>query len=223
MLAAGRGIRLGAGIPKAFVPLAGEPLVVRSVRALARSGALERILPVLPEAELVRWRELEGGLGDVGGLLSPVAGGCERQDSTRAGLAALPADTEVVAVHDAARCLVRPVDVARVVEVARSHGAALLAVPARDTIKRVEAGEVRETPARESLWVAQTPQVFRMDLLREALEKAEAEGFVGTDDAQLVERLGVTVRVVEGDPGNVKITGPEDLRAAELRLAEAPA
>jgi 2-C-methyl-D-erythritol 4-phosphate cytidylyltransferase len=221
VLAAGRGVRLGAGIPKAFVPLAGVALVVRSLRALAASGALDRILPVLPAADLVRWQGLTGQLEGIEGLLDPVPGGVERQDSTRAGLSALPAEVDVVAIHDAARCLVRPEDVARVVEAGCSHGAALLAVPARDTIKRVEAGVVVESPTRESLWVAQTPQVFRTDILREALAKAEAEGFLGTDDAQLVERLGVAVHVVEGHADNLKITGPEDLRAAEAVLGEA--
>jgi 2-C-methyl-D-erythritol 4-phosphate cytidylyltransferase len=137
----------------------------------------------------------------------------------RAGLAALPPDVEWVAVHDAARPLVRAADVTRVVAAARRHGAALLAVPVRDTLKRVSGGRVAETLPRAACWAAQTPQVFRVELLREALAKAEAEGFQGTDDAQLVERLGVPVEVVEGDPSNLKITWPEDVELAEALLA----
>ena len=113
-------------------------------------------------------------------------------DRTRCapGSNVLPADVELVAIHDAARPLVRPGDVARVVAAAARSGAALLAVPLRDTLKRVRDGRVVETPARDELWAAQTPQVFRTALLREALARAEADGFRGTDDAQLVERLG---------------------------------
>ena len=102
-------------------------------------------------------------------------------------------------------------------------GAAILAVPCPDTLKRVRDGRVIETPLRSELWAAQTPQVFRVELLREALAKADAEGFVGTDDAQLVERLGVAVRVVPGEPENRKITGPDDLAAAEAWLRQTEA
>jgi 2-C-methyl-D-erythritol 4-phosphate cytidylyltransferase len=152
--------------------------------------------------------------------LPAVPGGAERQDSMRAGLAALPPDCEWVAVHDAARALVRPADVARVVEAARRSGAALLAVPVRDTLKQTIGGRVVATVPREALYAAQTPQVFRVSLLREALDKAGTDGFQGTDDAQLVERLGAPVEIVEGDPGNLKITWAADLAWAETQVAE---
>ena len=106
------------------------------------------------------------------------------------------------------------------VAAAAQTGAALLAVPVRDTLKRVRDGRVVETPAREELWAAQTPQVFRAALLREAIAKAQAEGFQGTDDAQIVERLGVPVAIVAGDPSNLKITWPADLGWAEACLRE---
>jgi 2-C-methyl-D-erythritol 4-phosphate cytidylyltransferase len=218
VLAAGRGTRLGADRPKAFVRLAGEPLIVHSVRSLSAAQGIDWIQVVVPAEDPGLWQEAQSVLEGLAGLLPAVPGGAERQDSVQAGLDALAADVDLVAVHDAARALVRPEDVDRVVAVARAEGAALLAAPARDTIKRVCDGRVQETPPRETCWVAQTPQVFRRELLAEALAKAEAEGFVGTDDAQLVERLGVPVHVVEGDPGNLKITGPEDLVAAEARL-----
>jgi 2-C-methyl-D-erythritol 4-phosphate cytidylyltransferase len=140
----------------------------------------------------------------------------------RAGLAALPATAELVAVHDAARPCVRGDAVRRVIEAARATGAAILATPARDTIKRVVAGWVVETPPRAECWAAQTPQVFRVEILREALAKAESDGRLGTDDAQLVEALGVRVCVVLGDADNLKITTPEDLAIAERVLALAP-
>jgi 2-C-methyl-D-erythritol 4-phosphate cytidylyltransferase len=147
-----------------------------------------------------------------------VVGGAERQDSVRAGLKALPEGAELVAVHDAARPLVRPEDVTRVVEAARRDGAAILATPVRDTVKRVRQGRVIETPERSECWAAQTPQVFRVRILREAMAKAAADGVVGSDDAQIVERLGVPVTVVEGDPRNIKLTFPEDLAVLERWL-----
>jgi 2-C-methyl-D-erythritol 4-phosphate cytidylyltransferase len=215
VLAAGRGERFGAGQPKAFLPLAGRPLVVHAVEALAACDAIDWIVAVLPAAEIGRLAAWQWSVVAARKVVATVAGGVERQDSMRAGLTALPAEVELVAIHDAARPLVRPCDVARVVAAAARSGAALLAVPVRDTLKRVCDGQVVETPPREGLWAAQTPQVFRAALLREALARAEADGFRGTDDAQLVERLGCAVEIVEGDPSNLKITGPADLAWAE--------
>jgi len=217
LLAAGRGERLGHALPKAFVPLAGRSLLARSAEALRSSPGVEAVQPVLPAGAGLP--EDARGLG----LLPPVAGGARRQDSVLAGLRALPEGFEWVAVHDAARPRVRPEAVAQVLEAARRHGAALLAVPVADTLKRVHEGRVVETAPREGLWAAQTPQAFRTELLREALEKALAEGRSGTDCASLVEALGAPVWVVEGDPDNRKITGPEDLAEAERELASVEA
>jgi 2-C-methyl-D-erythritol 4-phosphate cytidylyltransferase len=191
--------------------------------ALAAVPEIDRVVPVVSRAELARFRALDLRALPAAKLAPAVCGGAERQDSVRAGLAALAADVELVAVHDAARPLVRPAAVSRAIALARESGAAILAVPVRDTIKRVAGDRVLETPERSALVAAQTPQVFRTALLREALAKAEAEGFLGTDDAQLVERLGVAVRIAAGDPENLKITHPADLRAAEAWLAGGPA
>jgi 2-C-methyl-D-erythritol 4-phosphate cytidylyltransferase len=220
VLGAGRGERLGYAAPKAFVPLAGRPLIAHALEALAAPEEVDWVVPVIPADARERYAGLVGQLRYREKLADPVAGGPERQDSVAAGLAALPPDVGLVAVHDAARPLVKPADVSRVIAAARRGGAAILAVPARDTIKRVRQGRVLETPPRAECWAAQTPQVFRVELLREAHAKAEAEGRLGTDCAQLVEALGVPVEVVEGDPGNLKITCPEDLEGAE-RVLEA--
>ena len=188
VLGAGRGKRLGAELPKAFVPLRGVPLILRSLRVLDAVPAIDLIVPVVGSADQERYASLPlEGLTRVG---NPVTGGALRQDSMAAGVAALPAATEWVAVHDAARCLVDAADVAAVVAAARESGAAILAERVRDTIKRVRADRIVETPDRSECWAAQTPQVFRYELLREAIEKARAEGWRGTDDAELVERLG---------------------------------
>jgi 2-C-methyl-D-erythritol 4-phosphate cytidylyltransferase len=218
VVAAGRGERLGHALPKAFAPLAGRPLLLRALEAMAAVAAIDLVVPVVSAADRPSWRALEPELSGIAKLAPAVDGGAERQDSVRAGVEALPDDVSLVAIHDAARPLVRPEAVERVIAAARREGAAILALPVRDTVKRVQGGRILETPARSELWAAQTPQVFRIALLREALAKARAEGFVGTDDAQIVERLGVSVAVVEGDPANLKITHPEDLDAAEQWL-----
>jgi 2-C-methyl-D-erythritol 4-phosphate cytidylyltransferase len=179
---------------------------------------VDAIVPVLPAEWLARAGAWAVGESALRTLCPAIAGGAERQDSMRAGLARLPPEVEIVAVHDAARALVRPADVARVVAAAERSGAALLATPVRDTIKQARAGRVVATQPRADLWAAQTPQVFRAALLREALAKADADGFRATDDAQLVERLGVPVEIVEGDPGNLKLTWPADFAWAEAAL-----
>lgn len=220
LLAAGRGERLGHALPKGFVPLAGRPMLLHALDALAAVPELDSIVPVVAEDEIARLRALLDASGPHPKLAPAVAGGTERQDSVRAGMEALPDDTELVAVHDAARCLVRPETVSRVIASARREGAAILAIPARDTIKRVSGTRIVETPSRSECWAAQTPQVFRVELLREGLAKAAADGYLGTDDAELVERLGVTVHVVPGDTDNLKLTHPEDLALAERILQE---
>lgn len=212
VLAAGRGERLGHPLPKAFVPLAGATLLERSIRALASCGAFERIQPVLAAGDLDRYAALP--LGDVASLRPPVIGGAARQDSMRAGLAALSEDVAFVAVHDAARCLVSSEDLRAVAAAARETGAALLGERSRDTIKRVEEGRVVETPERDTCWAAQTPQVIRRDWLVAGLEGATGAGRLATDDAQLVEWAGHPVAMVESKAPNPKITRPEDLHLA---------
>jgi len=219
VLAAGRGERFGGDVPKGFTSLAGRSLLAHSVLALAASPEIDCVIPVLPVVRDARAEACLAELESVDKLRPAVAGGVERQDSMRAGLAAVPAGTELVAVHDAARPLVRSERVSEVVRAAREHGAALLAIPVRDTLKRAAGGIVVETPDRREYWVAQTPQVFRIELLREGLAKADAAGRLATDDASLVEALGVAVRLVPGDPENLKITVPSDLAAAEAWLA----
>jgi 2-C-methyl-D-erythritol 4-phosphate cytidylyltransferase len=220
VLAAGRGERLGHALPKGFVPLAGRPLLLHALARMEAVAEVERVVPVLPEGALAHYRAALAVAGPLHKLAEPVAGGRERQDSMRAGLAALPEGVEWVAIHDAARPLVSADAVRRVIAAARETGAAILALPVRDTIKRVQGGRIVETPPRAECWAAQTPQVFRVEILREALAKADAEGRLGTDDAQLVEALGIAVHVVTGEPENLKITGPEDLLVAERILLE---
>jgi len=218
VLAAGRGERLGGDLPKAFVPLAGKALVLHALEALAAPAAIDLVIPVVARGDLDRWSDLQSQLDAIPKLAGPVVGGAERQDSMAAGLAALPAGVSHVAVHDAARPLVRPEAVERVVRAAKRDGAAILAVPVQDTIKRVRGGRVVETPVRSECFAAQTPQVFGLEILREALAKAAIDAFVGSDDAQIVEALGVAVTVVAGDVENLKVTLACDLAVAERLL-----
>ena len=221
VLGAGRGERLGGELPKAFVAVAGQTLLERSIRLLAASNEFVRIQPVLAKRDFDRFKELQ--LQHLAALRHPVEGGEERQDSVRAGLQSLPDECAWVAVHDAARCLVSPEDVRRVVEAAKRDGAAILAEPVRDTIKRVRSRRIVETPLRDECWAAQTPQVMRCDWLREAMKAAGEANRLGTDDAQLVEWLGHPVTIVEAKSPNPKITRPEDLALAEAVLAASEA
>jgi 2-C-methyl-D-erythritol 4-phosphate cytidylyltransferase len=220
VVAAGKGIRLGQSVPKAFVRLRGQSLLERSIRTLAAVPGVAAIVPVVARDALDRYAGLPlADLGDV--VTAPVEGGLERQDSVAAGLAALgpnAGDFDLVGVHDAARCLVSVEDVERVIARAAEAGAAILAAPVRDTIKTVEGDRIVDSPSRAGLWAAQTPQVFRPRWLRDALALGREEGLHGTDDAQLVAHAGHDVFVVEGSERNVKLTHPGDVAVAEAWL-----
>lgn len=214
LLCAGRGERLGAGLPKATVPLAGRPLFTWSLATLQRAACIDAIVVVGPTRML---RELLAASGLAPAKVAAwVEGGEERQHSVARGLAALPGDCDLVAVHDCARALVSEAVVARAVATARAHGAAIAAVPLADTLKRVDAGAIVATPSRAGLWCAQTPQVFRRDWLEAA---HAAAGAPATDDAALVEALGHTVHIAEGEVVNLKVTTPGDHALAEAWLA----
>jgi 2-C-methyl-D-erythritol 4-phosphate cytidylyltransferase len=224
ILAAGRGERLGEDGPpegKAFLPILGEPMLRWSARALDACPEIASIVIVAPPGEEARARSILGeGLSKVRRV---VAGGLERQDSLGAGLDALAELAQgdpLVAVHDAARALLRSGDAGRTVIAAERWGAAILAVPVKDTIKIVEKDAwIQATPERARLWIAQTPQVARASLLRRALGEFRAAGRVSTDEAGLLEGIGVAVRVVLGDYTNIKITTPDDVLLAEAILA----
>jgi 2-C-methyl-D-erythritol 4-phosphate cytidylyltransferase len=208
VVAAGKGTRMGT--KKQFLPLAGLPILVRTLQTLAACPSIDRILIVGAEEDLNRIHELVSEIPKISRI---VPGGRERQDSVRCGLNALHPDTQYVAVHDAARPLVTVEEVEAVIETAKQHGAATLGVPVKDTIKRVERGQVRETLPREQLWAVHTPQAFRRELLEEAHRRVSG---IGTDDASLVEWAGYPVQMVQGNYENIKITTPEDLWFAEL-------
>jgi len=213
LVAAGRGERMGAGRPKAFLELGGQPLLLRAARAFDAASSVAAIVAVVPEAEVAAAR---GILATLAKPVTVVAGGSRRQDSVLEGLKRAPEGFDgVVLVHDAARPLVDVALVESVCRAAAAAGEALPVLPVVDTVKRVVDGCVVETLDRETLGAAQTPQGFRFDLLARAYEAAFRERLTLTDEAMAVERLGGTVRAVPGSARNRKITTPEDLAWAE--------
>jgi 2-C-methyl-D-erythritol 4-phosphate cytidylyltransferase len=217
--AAGTGSRMNRGVSKQYLSLAGKPVLVRALEALEASPCVESLYVVVPPQDVTAVRDgmlPSWGLGKVAGI---VPGGMERQDSVRAGLDAVGRDADIVIVHDGVRPLVSAELVERCVRAAAEDGAATLGVPAKDTVKEVAPdGRIVRTCDRSVLWLTQTPQAFRRDILERAHREAVRDGFRGTDDTALVERLGVRVRMVPGDYRNIKITTPEDLAVAEALL-----
>ena len=219
VVAAGRGERLGGDVPKQLLPIGGRSLLRWSVDALSASGLVDQIVVVLP-ADLVE--RAAAILDGSDARARVVAGGARRQDSVAAGFALVPPDIDVVVVHDAARPFVTREVMARTIQAARRHGAAVAALPARDTVKRAHqdaAGAfVGETVPRQEIWLAQTPQAFRRDVLAAAIALGQ-QGIDATDEAALAERAGHRVRLVEGDEAAMKITTAADLRHARALYA----
>ncbi len=210
--AGGRGARMGRKKPD--IRLAGRLVLRWTLDVFEATAAVRGVVVVVPAEDVAAWRRR---LADCHKVRAVGAGGAERQESVARGLAAVPADVPWVVVHDGVRPCITPALVRRTLAAARDYGAAIAALPIAETVKRAADGWVKDTVDRDGLWAVQTPQAFRADLLREAHRRAAAEGILGTDDAALVERLGMAVRLVPGLPGNLKITRPDDLpRAAAL-------
>lgn len=216
IVAAGSASRMG-GIDKVMAPLGGTPMVARTAAAFQNCDAIAEIV-IVTRPDLIRpISALCAGMDKVRAV---VAGGSSRQESVWLGLNALSEDIQLAAIHDGARPLVSNLVIDRTVRAANSYGAAAPAVPVKDTIKVVKGGLVEKTPERATLQAVQTPQVFDFDLLRGALKQAEEEKAAVTDDCSAVERLGMKVKIVEGDERNLKVTTPMDLKIAEMLLEE---
>ena len=210
---------MGSAVEKQFLHLRGIPILAHTLRVFDKSPKIDGIVLVVAPQQR---QALEGevlGPHPCEKLLRVIDGGAERQDSVANGLRAIPPDCELVVVHDGVRPLVSIDLLEAVLEAAHHYGAAIAAIPAGDTVKQADSQKVVATLERETIWLAQTPQIFRAKLLRRAYEKAARDQAVVTDDAALVERIGVTVHLVHGSPENIKVTTPADLLLAEAILA----
>ena len=220
IVAAGSGLRLGSSVPKAFVKIGGRTMLSYSLAAVGQVSSIRELVIAVPEGfeNAARAEAAAAGLG-VPVKITP--GGIERQDSVRLALGLTSSVSELVVVHDAARPLAAPAIFEACIDRAARAGGAIAAIPVADTLKRVADPDcaIAATVARAGLWQAQTPQAFRRELLVAAHRRAVSEGIVATDDAELVERTGVRVEVVEGSTANIKITTPSDLAIVEAIIA----
>ena len=216
IVAAGNASRMG-GIDKVMAELAGEPMIVRTVRTFQQCDAIREIVIVTRPDLIVPITNLCKNFDKVRMV---VAGGASRQESVGLGLNSFSDKIKLVAIHDGARPLISLEVIDRTVRAANSYSAAAPAVPVKDTIKVVRGGVVDHTPDRATLQAVQTPQVFDLDLIRGALKQAELNGSAVTDDCSAVELMGMSVKIVEGDERNIKVTTPMDLKIAEMLLEE---
>lgn len=219
--AAGSGNRMGSGIPKQYMEILGKPVLTRSVEAFEKNASTDEIYLVVNQEYTDFCRETYlGGKSAMSKVKDIVPGGAQRQDSVYAALSVIPEDVDFVLVHDGARPFVNEETIEALIEAVIKHGAAVAAVPVKDTIKSAEAGIFSETLDRSRLYSIQTPQGFGRKLLKQAYERAFSENFYGTDDAVLVEKMGEKVYLVKGDYHNIKITTKEDIILGEAILGE---
>ena len=216
--AAGQGKRMGAGKNKQFITLQSKPIIIHTLNVFEHDPLCDGIVLVINKDEQFEMESLLTQF-DIKKVRSIIHGGLERQHSVYNGLKSGGIKSDVVLVHDGARPFVKHQYIHMLVEVAAKNGASTLAVPVKDTVKRVSSDlTVIETVDRSNIWAVHTPQAFQVPLIVQAHESAEEEGYLGTDDASLVERLGKSVYIVEGDYKNIKLTTPDDLLFAEAIL-----
>jgi len=218
VVAAGSGKRMGAEVPKQYLPIYGKPLVVHTLERIALCKSIDEIVVVVPEGDerkmeeyIEKWR--------VDKIEHIVAGGPRRQDSVFRGLKKVSENVEIVIVHDGVRPLISVSKICELIVAVREYGAAVLAVPLNDTIKICRNNWIEKTLDRKDVWRVQTPQGFKKELIVRGYEKAFEEKIDVTDDASLIERLNHPVRILRGEDTNIKITTSEDLRLAELIIS----
>ena len=217
--AAGRGERLRSARPKALAPLLDRPLLAWTLRPILQCGVFSEIIVACPPDERGSFSALVDDADTAQTPVRLIAGGGTRQESVLRSLREVPAECDLVAIHDGARPLLTPQTILDVMSRAKETGAAIAAVPCKDTVKLCDgSGVVSETLERSRAWLVQTPQCFRRDLIVSAHEKAQREGYTATDDAALAERAGAAVHVVMGSYENIKVTTPEDIMICEQIL-----
>mgnify|MGYP005843975855 CR=1 FL=1 len=223
--AAGSGRRMGSAVSKQYLQLAGKPILAHTLATFEYHPQIEQIYLIVPPADRDFCRREIVERFQFDKVVQLVAGGERRQDSVAAGLRALeqggPVAPQVpILIHDGARPLFDSRLLSRLIEMIAEHGACAVGVPVKDTIKDVEDNRITGSPDRERLWQAQTPQGFHYALLRQAFDQAERDGFRGTDDASLLERLGLPVQMIAGNYRNIKVTTQEDLLIAAALLGK---
>jgi 2-C-methyl-D-erythritol 4-phosphate cytidylyltransferase len=217
--AGGSGKRMQGRLSKQYLFVGGKPILVHTLSVFQRSPDIDKIILVVLEEDIRMVRQMIVDSGGISKVRHVLAGGEQRQDSVRNGLAVIGSDVEIVLIHDAVRPFVSDDLIHEAVREAKKHGAVTAGMPVKDTIKRVDRnGEVLETLDRQVLWMTQTPQAFKRYLIQEAYQKADADQFYGTDDASLVERMGFRVTMIAASYANIKITTPEDLLMAEFLI-----
>lgn len=220
IVAAGKGVRMQAPMRKQYLSLAGLPILARTLLIFDGCDPVDDIYLVIPKADSDFCREKIIGPLKFTRNIHLVYGGERRQDSVYNGLQKIDPACSVVVIHDGVRPFVNIDQVNATIRGARESGACILGIPAHDTLKQVDSHEnIVRTLRRDDIWLAQTPQTFRCDLIKKAHEKAKEDGYRGTDDASLVERLGEPVKIIRGSLGNIKITRKEDLNMAQCLLA----
>jgi 2-C-methyl-D-erythritol 4-phosphate cytidylyltransferase len=217
--AGGSGKRMQGHLSKQYLSVDGKPILVHTLRVFQRSPDIDEIVLVVLEEDIQMVRQMIAEPRGISKVRHVLAGGEQRQDSVRNGLAVIGDDVEIVLIHDAVRPFVSGDLIHTAVREAEKHGAVTVGMPVKDTIKRVDQnGGVLETLDRQVLWMTQTPQAFKRSIIQEAYRKADEDQFYGTDDASLVERMGFRVKMIAASYENIKITTPEDLLIAEFLI-----
>ena len=219
IVAAGKGIRMNDTTRKQYLDLAGRPILAHSVMAFDACDLIDKIFLVIPKEDIEYCRKNILPVLELKNGVDLVFGGEKRQDSVYNGLQAIDKKTDTVVIHDGVRPFIQPDELESCILGARKFGACILGIPAGDTIKHVgKSGFIEKTLARDSIWLAQTPQAFKYELIIRAHETARRDGYTGSDDASLVERLGIGVKIIKGSKNNIKITVREDLVVAQAML-----
>lgn len=219
IVAAGMGFRMGGTLRKQYIPLSGIPIIGHTLKAVDECHEIHRMLLVIPKGDSEFCRQNVLNLLNLRNEVALIEGGDERSDSVWNGLKAVDQKTNVVVIHDGVRPFIRSDQIKACIAEARASGACILGIPAYDTLKQLDrSGSVERTLERENIRLAQTPQAFQYPLILKAYQKGRQDGFVGIDDAQMIERMGKSVKVIRGSRCNIKITEKEDLQLAESFL-----
>jgi len=216
IVAAGKGVRMKGTIRKQYLDLSGRPVLAHSIMAFDSCSLIEEIFLVVPKEDIEYCQNKILSLLDLKNHINLVHGGAKRQDSVYNGLQEINKNTDTIVIHDGARPFIQSEDLKECILGSKKFGACILGTPVSDTLKRVDKSDIIETTlTRENIWLAQTPQAFQYDLILKAHETARQDGYIGTDDASLVERLGANVKIINGSRFNIKITRKEDFAIAK--------